>query len=110
MANLKSILSTAIALAMLGALTSAMADETTSKTQCRFGKFAGHYFSRCETDYESQYSTSRTVCAAGPVDSACRTTREEKLQPSRPEPPKPIKPPSVEKSWRGPLVIRGLPE
>ena len=83
--------------------------ETTSTSQSRC-YWVGNYGAMvCDSVYDSPYSTTKSQCGYG-SNSACSTTTTYKKQPDPPAPPKPIKPPSVEKSWRGPLIVRGLPE
>jgi hypothetical protein len=97
-------------LAGLSAVPASAAETATSNTQCRDGWYGGHYFYKCVSLDDSKYATTRTECAAGPIDSACVTTSEDKPQAKPPEPPKPYQPPSVERSWSGPLIMRGMPQ
>jgi hypothetical protein len=92
-------------LALSAANAAEKQETTTSQSRCYW--VGRHYDAMvCDSVYDSPYSTTKSQCGYG-SNSACSTTTTFKKQPEPPAPPKPYKPPSVERSWRGPLVIRG---
>jgi hypothetical protein len=79
------------------AATPALASDSHYRSYC--GWQQGVYV--CESRYDSDYSTTSTLCGSGGYDAACTTTTKYK----KPQPPKP-RMPQVESSG-GVTIFRG---
>lgn len=91
------------ALAVIPFATPAFADSE-YKRECRWEH--GRYL--CEAEYKSPYGTTTTECLFEPGGkNECETT--SKRRPA-PVPPRPVLPPSAERTPSGVVIMRGMPE
>ena len=73
------------------------------KRECRWEH--GRYL--CEAEYKSPYRTTTTECLFEPGGkNECETTTKRR---PAPEPPRPVLPPSAERTPSGVVIMRGMP-